>query len=230
MKVENIMSRDVITATPDMPVHAAARRMVDHGVSGLPVVDDSGRLVGVVTEGDLIVRQKPREHVPWWRLFFDDPERLAHDYQKSAGTTVGEIMTRSVISVGPEMPIESVAAILDRNHVRRLPVLENGALVGVVSRGDLIKALASAPGRDQTPRPDAQLVRDMESRLAAEPWTTRRGIVVHADKGVLVLWGLVATPGEKSALETMARSLPGVRGIDSHLVVRSDFPYHYGAA
>jgi CBS-domain-containing membrane protein len=77
MTIRDVMTRDVVTARPDRPVHLAARLMVDHGIRGLPVVDEHGRIVGVVIEGNHIVRQKPREEAPWWRLFFEDPETMA---------------------------------------------------------------------------------------------------------------------------------------------------------
>ena len=228
MNVGDVMSRDVVTASPDTPVVTAARLMVDHGVSGLPVVDETERVVGVVSEGDLILRQKPRPQRPWWRTFFADPETLAREYQKVAGATVGEVMTRSVISVATSLPIGSAALILDRPRIRGLPVGERGRLVGIVSRGDLIKAIAMTPPAPPGPRSDDQLVRDMRERMEQETWAPKHAVVVHADHGRLVLWGMVDTAGEKSALETMARSVPGVAGIDSHLMVGGPAPYHYG--
>lgn len=228
MNVGDVMSRDVLTARPDTPVVTAARLMVDHGISGLPVVDGTGRVVGLVSEGDLILRQKPRESRPWWRSFFTDPEALARQYQKVAGVTVGEVMTRSVISVASSLPIGSAALILDRHRIRRLPVIEGERLVGIVSRGDLIKAIAMAQPAPAFPRSDDQLVRDMQERMEQETWAPKHAVVVHADHGRLVLWGMVDTAAEKSALETMARAVPGAVGIESHLMVGGPAPYHYG--
>jgi CBS-domain-containing membrane protein len=93
MTVEEIMTRHVITVSPTTPIHNAARLMVEHGVSGLPVVDDDGRLVGIISEGDLILRQTRQHERPWWRWFFENGEQLAREYQKAVGTTVGEVMT-----------------------------------------------------------------------------------------------------------------------------------------
>jgi CBS domain-containing protein len=228
MKVEEIMTRKVITVRPEATIHEAAQLMVDHAVNGLPVVDEGGKVVGIVSEGDLILRQRPRERIPWWRLFFGDGEQLARDYQKAHGTTVAEVMTRSVICVDPNLPIESAALILDERRISRLPVVADGRLVGIVSRGDLIKALAKAPAGEGAPLSDSQIVSEMKHRLSEEPWVTNRGIVVHAKDGILSLWGLVATGAEKSAIETMARAIEGAKGIDSHLVVKSEIPYHYG--
>jgi CBS domain-containing protein len=218
----------VITVRPEATIHEAAQLMVDHAVNGLPVVDEGGKVVGIVSEGDLILRQRPRERIPWWRLFFGDGEQLARDYQKAHGTTVAEVMTRSVICVDPNLPIESAALILDERRISRLPVVADGRLIGIVSRGDLIKALAKAPAGEGAPLSDSQIVSEMKHRLSEEPWVTNRGIVVHAKDGILSLWGLVATGAEKSAIETMARAIEGAKGIDSHLVVKSEIPYHYG--
>ncbi len=227
MKVEEIMTRDVIAVAPKTPIHEAAKLMVDHGVSGLPVVDDAGRVVGIVSEGDLILREKPRERMSWWKAFFGDAERLAREYQKAHGMTVGEVMTRSLIAVSPDLPIESVALILDQHRIRRVPVVADGQLLGIVSRGDLIKALAKAPPRAGSQPSDERIVREMRARLAEEPWISNRGIVVQTKDGVISLWGLVLTETEKSALETMARAIEGSKGIDSQLVVKSEFPYRY---
>lgn len=227
MKVEEIMTKDVITVSPKTPIHEAAELMIDHGVSGLPVVDDAGSVVGIVSEGDLILREKPRERAPWWRLFFGDAERLAREYQKAHGMTVGEVMTRSLIAVSPDFPIESAALILDQHRIRRVPVVADGQLLGILSRGDLIKALAKAPPRAGGQPSDERLVREMRARLAEEPWVSNRGIVVQAKDGELSLWGLVLTETEKSAVETMARTIEGCKGIDSQLVVKSEFPYRY---
>lgn len=228
MKVEEIMTRDVITVAPQTPIHEAARLMADHGISGLPVVDEQGKLVGVLSEGDLILRQRARPRVPWWRAFFQEGERLAREYQKATGTTVAEVMTSAVISVSPDLPIEAAALILDQRRIRRVPVLAGGRVVGIVSRGDLVKVLAKAPRPAGGPTSDSQLVSEMRARLEKESWVSHHGIVVDAKNGELLIWGLVASQAEKSAVETMARSVPGVRGIQSRLHVESEAPYSYG--
>jgi CBS domain-containing protein len=147
MTIEEIMTRDVITVSPAMPIHQTARLMVEHGVSGLPVVDDDSRLVGIISEGDLILRQTRRWERPWWHSFFENGEQLAREYQKATGTTVGEVMTRSVVSISPVWGIETAATIMHTRRLRRLPVVHDGRLVGIVTRADLIKALATEVGR-----------------------------------------------------------------------------------
>jgi CBS domain-containing protein len=222
------MTRDVVTVTPDTPIGEAALLMATRGVSGLPVLDGRGTVVGIVSEGDLILRQHPRERTPWWRAFFADGEGLARAYQKAVGTTAGEVMTRSALCVAPDVTLETAASILDARRIRRLPVVDGGRLVGIVSRGDLVRALANEHVWARPVRsPDAELVREMRERLRGESWVARRGIVVEAANGVVSLWGVAESEAEKSAIETMARAIPGVQGVDSHLVVRPAMPYLY---
>ena len=163
MTVEDVMTRDVITVTPATPIHEAASLMVEHRVSGLPVIDAEGRLVGIISDGDLIVRQGRRKETPWWHLFFTNGEQIAREYQRAVGTTVGEVMTKPVVTISPVWGIEVAASIMDSRNIRRLPVVLDGQLVGIVSRADIIKALAansvgttsSPPATSSTPRGDS---------------------------------------------------------------------------
>lgn len=161
MTVEDVMTRDVITVSPATPIHQAARLMVEHGVSGLPVIDAEGRLVGILSEGDLIARQRHRKQAPWWHVLFTNGEQLVRAYRKAVGATVVEVMTQPVVTISPVWSIEVAASILDSRNIRRLPVVLDGRLVGIVSRADVIKAIASSvratsspPAASPTPRGD----------------------------------------------------------------------------
>jgi CBS domain-containing protein len=145
MTIEQVMTHEVITVNPAASIHTAARLMVDHGVSGLPVVADDGKLVGIISEGDLILRHRRRAQRPWWRAFFEDPEQVAREYRKAVGATVAEVMTHPVVSINPAWGIETAAAIFQNRHLRRIPVVRDGQLVGIVTRADLIKALVIPP-------------------------------------------------------------------------------------
>ena len=223
MRIEQIMTKEVVTVTPATSIRAAAMLMADHGISGLPVVDEHRHLVGIISEGDLILRQRPWSRSsprrPWWRGFFDDATSLAREYGKVVGTTVGEVMTRAVVSISPVFEIETAASILHARGFRRLPVVRDGTLIGVISRGDLVRALATAVPAPAA-RSDTQLVEAMKTRLAAEPWSSTAGFVVYVQHGVIFLWGVVPTEAEKAALETMARAIEGCTGVANDLVVR----------
>jgi CBS domain-containing protein len=219
VRIDEIMTRDVITVTPTTSIQSAAKVMADHGISGLPVVDEARRLVGIISDGDLTLRQRPRAKRPWWRRFFDDAEGLAREYRKVAGTMVGEVMTRAVVSISPVFEVETAASILHARGIRRLPVVHDGKLVGIISRGDLVRVLATpVPAREA--RSDTELVEEMKARLAGEPWTSTAGFVIHAKRGVIFLWGVVPTEAEKAALETMARAIAGCVGVENDLVAR----------
>jgi CBS-domain-containing membrane protein len=226
MRVQDVMTKDVITVWRDAPVHEAARLMANHGVSGLPVVDAEGAVLGIVTEADLILRQAAPRARHWWEQLFADPDALARDYRKAAGTTVGEVMTTAVVTVSPELRVDTAARILVDRGVRRLPVVRDGRLVGVVSRADLVKALAARP-TFVVWAPDEDLVRIMRERMKAAPWTST-GVTVEAHDGVIELWGTVASDAQRSALETMARGVPGCRGVVNCLFAGLG-AYHYGA-
>ncbi|PYM13455.1 MAG: phosphoribulokinase [Candidatus Rokuibacteriota bacterium] len=156
MTVEEVMTREVVTVGPETTIQRAARLMVQHGVSGLPVVEH-GQLVGFISDGDLILRQRRRDPQPWWHRFFENGAQLAREYEKAVGTTVGEVMTRPVVTISSVFGIATAAAIMTNRNIRRLPVVRDGQLVGIVTRGDLIRALAdeSASSPEAAPPPQA---------------------------------------------------------------------------
>jgi CBS domain-containing protein len=167
--IEEIMTRRVITVRPETTVQEAARLMFTHRVSGLPVVDAGGQVVGIVSDGDLIQRQRRPKVKPWWRLFFENGEQLAREYRKVVGLTVGDVMTRPALVISPVFGIETAAAVMDNRQIRRLPVVRDGQLIGIVSRGDLVKALAASV----EPPPAEALVPDATPR--ADGGATGRG-------------------------------------------------------
>jgi CBS domain-containing protein len=144
MSIEEIMTARVITVHRETSVQEAARLMSTHHVSGLPVIDANDRVVGMISDGDLILRQRRPKIKPWWRLFFENAEQLARDYRKIVGQTVADVMTQPALVISPAFSIETAAAIMDNRQIRRLPVVRDGRLVGIVSRADLIRALATS--------------------------------------------------------------------------------------
>jgi len=169
--VEDIMTRRVITVRPETSVREAARLMFTNRVSGLPVVDADERVVGIISDGDLILRQRRPKVTPWWRLFFENAEDLARRYKKVVGLTVADVMTQPALVISPAFGIETAAAILDNRKIRRLPVVRDGRLVGIVSRGDLIRALAGAaePPAPESLASDATVEQERAGTTLARP-------------------------------------------------------------
>ena len=142
-RVGDIMTSVPITADAAMSVDEAARLMLERGVTGLPVTQD-GAVVGVITQADLVVRLVPRSRVSWWTVFIDH-ERLARECQQARGATVGEVMSRPAVVVAADDPLEMAARLLEEYRIGRLPVLDHGRLVGIVTPSDLLRALAGSP-------------------------------------------------------------------------------------
>lgn len=222
MRVSDVMTQQVITVRPDASIRSAAGLLTEHNVSGLPVVDEHSHVVGIVSDGDLIIQQKPRARRPWWHYFFVTGEQLARDFQKSVGTTVGEIMTRRVVSVTPELDLGTAAALLDRHRIRRLPVIDReGLLRGILSRQDIVRAMAMMRPAVVANRPDAVLASTMRAALEREPWVSNRRIDVDVKDGVVTLKGDTGSETEKAALETMASAIEGMRRVENRLRVHA---------
>ncbi len=143
MQAVDVMQPDLVTITPDDAVVHAARLMLQHRISGLPVTDGSGHLLGIVTEGDLLhrVENDTDRSPPLWQLIFASPARLAREFVKSTGRCVGDVMTREVVTVDETTPLADIAELFDRRQIKRAPVLRHGEVVGIVTRADLMRAL-----------------------------------------------------------------------------------------
>jgi CBS domain-containing protein len=159
MKVAQAMTRQPVTADPSMSVRDAAMLLVKHGISAVPVVDGSGALLGIVSEGDLVRRGDVvrDERQSWWLQMLAEGEHLAPgflDYVRSGGRQVRDLMTRHVITVEEDTPLPEVARLLEEHRIKRVPVLRQGKVVGIVSRADLVRALAhEEETAERPPRP-----------------------------------------------------------------------------
>jgi CBS domain-containing protein len=221
MKAADAMTRRVITTTADASINDVARLMVLHRISGVPVGDGEGGVIGMITEGDLLRRAETgtdKRHSGWLGLLLG-PGRLAQEYAQSHARKVEEIMTHAVISVSPETPLAEVVALMEARQVKRLAVLENGRLVGVVSRADLLKALT-----ELLPKVPASAVSDAEirTRILAEiekqPWAPRAGTDVVVKDGTVELRGVVTDEREREALRILAENIAGVERVRDRLV------------
>jgi len=213
------MTREVVTVTPETSVREIAQILHAKRISGVPVVGADGSVVGIVSEGDLIghARAIGEQRGSWWLTFFSDASALAGEYAKTHGRTARDVMTREVISVAPTASLADIAKTLERNRIKRVPVIDNGKLVGIVTRASLLQALATA-NVSQPASVDDRIIREgLLAELDAQPWAhlLSKNIVVQG--GVVHLWGLVATEAERHALRLAAENTPGVKAVEDHL-------------
>jgi CBS domain-containing protein len=220
MQAKDIMTKDVVSVRPDATVFEAATLLAGHHVSGIPVVDDSGAVVGIVSEGDLLHRVETGTGKPqrsWLGEFLRSTRKLASEYLKENAVKVGDIMTGNVIYVSPLAELSEIADLLEHHHIKRVPVLEHGKLVGIVSRANLIHALASAARPDPAARAsDEAIQREVLQELEGRRWSMAAENVV-VKEGVVHLWGTVNSEEERRAILVSAERVSGVKGIEDHL-------------
>ncbi|MDH4173544.1 MAG: CBS domain-containing protein [Betaproteobacteria bacterium] len=220
MKAADIMVKDVVTVGPEAPVMDIAALMLERRISGLPVVDGGGRILGIVSEGDLIRRPEidtDRVKLGWLRLLLTDDESRARDFVKHHGRTAREVMTQPAHSVAPDMPLGEVVRLLERHHIKRLPVVERGKLVGLVTRTDLLRALVSRPVVPPVALKDEELRARIDAMLREEDWASSATVHVQVEKGVALLWGTVESEEQREALLVAVRGVPGVKDVQPHL-------------
>lgn len=226
MIAKDIMTSAVRMIGPSDDARAAARIMAESGVSALPVVDNQQRVVGIVSEGDLLRRSELRttKRRSWGLDLLATPETLATEYIKAHALKVQDIMTRSVISVTEQTPIQEIISILEEHRIKRVPVLGGGTVVGIVSRGDLIKALA---GQGQSSRADSEdraIRNTFLQRLKSQAWAPVSGITLSVWKGVVTLHGVLSSDEQRRALTVMAETIPGVKEVRNETVVLPFIP------
>jgi CBS domain-containing protein len=230
MNVADVMTSGLVSVGPKSTVAEVARLMLEHHVSGLPVVD-GGKLVGMISERDLMRRGEigtaPRPSR--WAAFFASEQQEAAEFVHAHGRTAADVMTRKLITVTPQTPLAEAADLLDRHRIKRLPVLDNGTLVGIVARADLLRALAGALARPAAPAANDALLRDaVVATLHAQPWgrMATRGTVM-VESGIVHLWGTVLDDKERRACVIAAEAVPGVNAVTDHMTLWHDIdPYN----
>ena len=225
MQARDIMTTNVVTVGTEVPILAVARVLAEHRISGVPVVDMKNKVVGMLTEGDLLRRSElgtERDRSLWLELFVSD-KQYATEYAQTHGATADAVMTRHVIHVTPNTPIASIVNLFERHRIKRVPVIEDGTLVGIVSRSNLIQVLAGMADQVALPTADDRRIRDQvlaELRRLPRPLEPATSVVVLG--GIVHLWGLASTPADQIALRTAAEATPGVRGVKDHTMPVGD--------
>jgi CBS domain-containing protein len=221
MKARDIMVSPVITIGENETVRDLARLVVTKRISAVPVVDNAGRLVGIVTEADLMHRVEvgTERTYSWWLSFFLGDRALAADYVKSHAMKVKDIMTRSVKVADPETPLHGIADLFEENHIKRVPIVsEGGDLVGIVSRANLIQGVSIAqPHLEMTPS-DTTIRTKLLDELRRQPWAHPHKLNVTVANGVVDLWGFAESEMERRAITVAAEAIPGVVAVSDHLM------------
>ena len=233
MRAMDVMTTNVITVDPDTAVQALATLLSERGISGVPVVDKDGRLVGIVSEGDLLhraetgtERRTQRRRSRWLDTFAADQE-AARDYVKAHGRSVQEIMTREVISVSDTTELADIATLLETKRIRRVPVVRDGKLVGIVSRANLVRALAMMKNQPtiDADNDDRTIRQKLLTELQGHEWVHMWGADIIVRDRVVHLWfSDDRSEDERQAVRIAAENIAGVRQVQEHIVPAAVFP------
>ena len=219
MQVKEVMTANVVCIGTEEPVLKAARLMLQNRISGLPVIDKDGELVGIVTEGDFLRRSElgTQRQRPKWLEFIVGPGRLAQEFTHSSGRKVEEIMTPDPRTIGDDETLEAVVDTMERHHVKRLPVTRDGRVIGIVSRANLMHALASLSRDVPAPAAGDLAIRDqILAAIGKQDWAPRINVIVNG--GVAELHGVITDDRERAGLIVAAENVPGVKRVRDHLV------------
>jgi CBS domain-containing protein len=224
MKAEDVMTLGAATVRPDASTADAAELMLQYRISGLPVVTDKGNLVGMITERDFLRRSETgtTQRRPRWSELLFLPGVLADDYVRSHSRTVADVMTREVITVSDGTPLDEVVALMERHNVKRLPVLRDGKIVGIVSRANLLRAIARQLGSETFSSESDRMIRDRIIReLRNQPWSPRASIDITVRDGVVKLRGFVSDERLRRGIRVAAETAAGVKAVNGEIEVIS---------
>jgi len=224
MNAADVMVTNVICVRFDATVESIAETLLTNRISAVPVLDEHGALVGIVSEGDLIhrVEADTERHRSWWLELLTGRETLAREFIKSHARKAADVMTGSVITVKPETPLSDLASLLEKHRIKRVPVVKNGNIVGIVSRANLIQALVRRGNAIVPDRPveDSTLRDNVLAQLSTKPWWPGEVNVIVRD-GTVELWGMVDSNAEKDAIRVAVEVMPGVRTVANNLALKT---------
>lgn len=220
MKAQDVMTRDVISIGPDATVLQAARLMLQHHISGLPVIDKDGNLVGVLSEGDFLRRRETRTERKRarWLEFLIGPGRIAAEYSHTHGNKVSEVMTTEVQTVEQDTALEDIVEVMERRRIKRVPVLCGGQVVGIITRSNLMHAMVSLARKAEPSATDDATIRErLLAEIKREQWAPASMLNVVVRDGAVELWGVIIDERQRQALKVAAENIPGVKAVYDHL-------------
>ena len=223
MKAMDVMVRDVVTVKPETDVASAIKLLIEHDISALPVVDDGGRVVGMLSEADLVRRAEigTDKQRPWWLEALTPGSMLAEEFAKAHGLRASEVMSPHVVSASEETPLAEIATLLEKHRIKRVPIIEDGKLVGIVSRANLVRALAMtksepaivADSDDHTIR--AKLLAELMGQEWVHMWAAD---IIVRDRVVHLWFSDDRSEEERQAVRVAAENIPGVQRVEEHIV------------
>jgi len=220
MQVKDAMTNHVVGIQADASIEQAIEILLRSRISALPVFDAKGALVGILSEGDLLRRVElgTERRRPRWLEFVLGPGRFAADYVHAHGRKVHEVMTPEVVTIAQTAPLEEAVDLMNRHRVKRLPVMANGFVVGVLARADLLRALARLlPARIEKGA-DADIRAAILSQLERQPWAPIASIQIDVHGGVADLRGALSDTRQRDAIKVIVENTPGVTAIHDHML------------
>jgi CBS domain-containing protein len=220
MRAHQIMTRQVITTTVDTPIVQAARTLLLQHISGMPVLDDAGKLVGVVSQGDFMRRAEigTQRRRPRWLKLLIGPGRAAVDFVRERGRKVGDVMNDQPITVSEDATLEEVTETLEKNDIKRVPVMRGSELVGIITRANLVQAVLDLAREVPDPTADDDHIRDrIFGAIEKTDWRPL-GLGVTVRDGIVHLSGVITDEQSRKAAIVAAENVAGVRKVHDHLV------------
>jgi len=220
MQARDVMVSPVITARKSATVREVAKILLEKRISAVPVVDNVGKLVGIVTESDLMRRAEAGTEHPysWWVHFIAGDAMIAADYVKSHAAKVEDVMTSDVVTATPETPLHEIASLFEEHRIKRVPIIDkDGSLVGIVSRANLIQVVASARPKLEMTLPDSTIRQKLLTELKKQSWAHTHNLDVTVTNGTVDLWGYAQSDEERKAIRVAAEDIPGVIAVNDHL-------------
>jgi CBS domain-containing protein len=221
MRVKDVMTTKIVCVSPQQTIADAIRLMGNTHVSGLPVVDPTGKLVGVLSEGDLLRRSEigTTKSTHWLEYLFR-AGHLAEVYKQTHGRRVEEVMSTDVSSIDQSLPLEAAVSLMQKRRIKRLPVMDGDKLVGIITRADFIRALGSfvAEAYDEAPTSDAEIRTRIFNEIEHQSWAPKGTLDVDVREGKVQLRGTIADERQRDALKVLVENVPGVREIHDHLI------------